>query len=119
MSSEEYLTIDELAARLKVSPKTIRNKMASGISPHPYGARFDRVLDPERSDRRELTAERLLPGKAETRLRHSGVLSLGAGSHMRVLNCSILSPEIPAGNPPEIKRRVMPYLPLRLLVIHV
>ncbi|MBI4489175.1 MAG: HTH domain-containing protein [Deltaproteobacteria bacterium] len=30
MSSEEYLTIDELAARLKVSPKTIRNKMASG-----------------------------------------------------------------------------------------
>ncbi len=31
MSSEEYLTIDELAARLKLSPKTIKNKMASGI----------------------------------------------------------------------------------------
>ena len=31
MSSEEYLTINELAARLKGSPKTIRNKMASGI----------------------------------------------------------------------------------------
>ena len=31
MSSEEYLTIDEVAARLKVSPKTIRNKMCSGI----------------------------------------------------------------------------------------
>ena len=31
MSSEAYLTVNELAARLKVSPKTIRNKMASGI----------------------------------------------------------------------------------------
>lgn len=31
MNTEEYLTIDEVAARLKVSPKTIRNKMASGI----------------------------------------------------------------------------------------
>lgn len=31
MSSDEYLTITELAARLKVSPKTIRNKTASGI----------------------------------------------------------------------------------------
>lgn len=31
MSSEEYLTIKELAARLKVKPKTIKNKMASGI----------------------------------------------------------------------------------------
>jgi len=31
MSSEEYLTVNELAALLKVSPKTIRNKMASGI----------------------------------------------------------------------------------------
>ncbi len=30
MNSEEYLTINEVAARLKVSPKTIRNKMASG-----------------------------------------------------------------------------------------
>lgn len=28
---EEYLTIDELAGRLKLKPKTIRNKMASGI----------------------------------------------------------------------------------------
>lgn len=31
MNPEEYLTIDEVAARLKVSPKTIRNKMSSGI----------------------------------------------------------------------------------------
>lgn len=31
MSSEEYLTINEVAARLKLSPKTIKNKMASGI----------------------------------------------------------------------------------------
>lgn len=30
MNSEEYLTIIEVAARLKVSLKTIRNKMASG-----------------------------------------------------------------------------------------
>ncbi len=31
MRSEEYLTISEVAARLKVSPKTIKNKMAAGI----------------------------------------------------------------------------------------
>jgi len=28
---EEYLTIAEVAARLKVKPKTIKNKMVSGI----------------------------------------------------------------------------------------
>jgi hypothetical protein len=28
---EEYLTISEVAGRLKVKPKTIRNKMASGV----------------------------------------------------------------------------------------
>jgi hypothetical protein len=28
---EEYLTTPELAARLKVKPKTIKNKMASGV----------------------------------------------------------------------------------------
>jgi hypothetical protein len=28
---EEYLTIGETAARLKLSPKTIKNKMAAGI----------------------------------------------------------------------------------------
>jgi len=46
--SEEYLTIEELAARLKVKPKTIKNKMASGIfrrgvhyfSPKGLGPRF-------------------------------------------------------------------------------
>jgi hypothetical protein len=45
---EEYLTIEEVAARLKVKPKTIRNKMASGIllkgshffSPPGLGPRF-------------------------------------------------------------------------------
>jgi len=31
MSLEEYLTINEVAARLKLSPKTIKNKMASGV----------------------------------------------------------------------------------------
>ena len=35
MNWEEYLTNNELAARLKISPKTIRNKMALGISPIP------------------------------------------------------------------------------------
>ena len=30
-SPEEYLTISEVAARLKVRPKTVRNKMASGV----------------------------------------------------------------------------------------
>ena len=29
--SEEYLTIEELSDRLKLEPKTIRNKMASGV----------------------------------------------------------------------------------------
>ena len=46
--SEEYLTILELAARLKLSPKTIKNKMASGVfrrgvhyfSPRGIGPRF-------------------------------------------------------------------------------
>jgi len=28
---EEYLTITEVAARLKVKPKTVKNKMAAGI----------------------------------------------------------------------------------------
>jgi len=46
--SEEYLTIEELSARLKIKPKTIKNKMAAGIfrkgihyfSPAGLGPRF-------------------------------------------------------------------------------
>jgi hypothetical protein len=45
---EEYLTISEVAARLKITPKTLRNKMASGvfrkgvhyIRPNGLGTRF-------------------------------------------------------------------------------
>ena len=45
---EEYLTIEQLALRLSVKPKTIRNKMASGVfkrgehfySPRGLGPRF-------------------------------------------------------------------------------
>jgi len=45
---EEYLTIAELAVRLKIKPKTIKNKMAAGIfqkgrhyfSPQGLGPRF-------------------------------------------------------------------------------
>lgn len=45
---DEYLTISELAARLKLKPKTIKNKMAAGIfkkgvhffSPAGLGPRF-------------------------------------------------------------------------------
>ena len=45
---EEYLTIAELAERLKIKPKTVKNKMASGIfkrgihffSPVGLGPRF-------------------------------------------------------------------------------
>src|SRR5262249_53870242 len=45
---EEYLTISEVAARLKVAPKTVRNKMASGVfrkgvhyvRPKGFGTRF-------------------------------------------------------------------------------
>jgi len=48
MNPEEYLTIDELAARLKLKPKTIKNKMANGtfikgihyFSPAGMGPRF-------------------------------------------------------------------------------
>ena len=48
MIPEEYLTIKELAARLKLSPKTVKNKMASGLfrkgihyfSPQGLGPRF-------------------------------------------------------------------------------
>jgi hypothetical protein len=29
--TEEYLTIEELSARLKIKPKTIKNKMTAGI----------------------------------------------------------------------------------------
>jgi hypothetical protein len=46
--TEEYLTIEELSARLKIKPKTIKNKMAAGIfmkgqhyySPKGIGPRF-------------------------------------------------------------------------------
>ena len=46
--NEEYLTITEVAARLKVTPKTVRNKMAAGvfrkgvhyIRPKGFGTRF-------------------------------------------------------------------------------
>jgi len=46
--AEEYLTISELAERLKLKPKTVKNKMASGIfikgvhyfSPVGLGPRF-------------------------------------------------------------------------------
>jgi hypothetical protein len=45
---DEYLTIEELSARLKIKPKTVKNKMASGIlrkgihyfSPPGLGPRF-------------------------------------------------------------------------------
>jgi hypothetical protein len=45
---EEYLTIPEVAARLKIKPKTIKNKMGTGIfrkgvhyfSPVGLGPRF-------------------------------------------------------------------------------
>ena len=45
---EEYLKISELSSRLKISPKTIKNKMAAGIfcrgvhyfSPPGLGPRF-------------------------------------------------------------------------------
>ena len=47
-SPEEYLTISEVAGRLKVKPKTVRNKMASGVfrkgehyvRPEGLGTRF-------------------------------------------------------------------------------
>ncbi len=47
-AAEEYLTIEEVAERLKLSPKTVRNKMASGVlskgthyfSPRGLGPRF-------------------------------------------------------------------------------
>jgi hypothetical protein len=46
--TDEYLTIEELSARLKLKPKTVKNKMASGVfqkgvhyfSPLGLGPRF-------------------------------------------------------------------------------
>jgi hypothetical protein len=46
--TEEYLTITEVAARLKIKPKTVKNKMGAGIfrknihyfSPPGLGPRF-------------------------------------------------------------------------------
>ena len=46
--TEEYLTIEELSARLKLKPKTVKNKMAAGIfqrgihyfTPHGLRPRF-------------------------------------------------------------------------------
>lgn len=46
--TEEYLTIAEVAGRLKIKPKTVKNKMASGLfrkglhyfSPKGLGPRF-------------------------------------------------------------------------------
>jgi len=48
MIPEEYITIDELGTKLRLSPKSIRNKMASGVfikgvhyfSPDGMGPRF-------------------------------------------------------------------------------
>ena len=48
MNPEEYITIAELGARLTLEPKTIKNKMASGVfikgihyfSPDGMGPRF-------------------------------------------------------------------------------
>jgi hypothetical protein len=48
MHAEEYLTLDEVAARLKLNKKTIQNKMAGGIfqkgvhyfRPNGLGPRF-------------------------------------------------------------------------------
>jgi len=48
MNTEDYLTIKELAARLKLKPKTVKNKMVNGtfvkgvhyFSPDGMGPRF-------------------------------------------------------------------------------
>ena len=48
MTAEEYINIDELGARLRLKPKTIKNKMVSGVfikgvhyfSPPGMGPRF-------------------------------------------------------------------------------
>jgi hypothetical protein len=48
LMTEEYLTISELSTRLKIKPKTVKNKMASGMfqkgthffSPPGLGPRF-------------------------------------------------------------------------------
>jgi hypothetical protein len=31
MGTDEYLSVSEVAARLKIEPKTVRNKMATGV----------------------------------------------------------------------------------------
>jgi hypothetical protein len=48
---DEYLTISEVAARLKVKPKTVKNKMAVGICLTPNSASYTlRIHDRNRAE---------------------------------------------------------------------
>jgi len=52
MMTEEYLTITEFAARLKLKPKTIKNRMAPGISDAVITTSRRQELDRASSGRR-------------------------------------------------------------------
>ena len=84
MNLEEYLTIAEVAARLKLKPKSVKNKMAAGVfkkgihyfSPPGLGPRFkwsavvgwlEESQKPEAED-----DEDLIPMPRNYRLREAG-----------------------------------------------
>lgn len=84
MIPEEYLTISELSARLKLKPKTVKNKMAAGVfikgihffSPQGLGPRFKWsavVAWLEETQRPETEGEEdLIPMPRSYRLREPG-----------------------------------------------
>ena len=88
--AEEYLKIGEVAARLKLSPRTIANKMASGIfkrgvhyfSPAGLGPRFKWsavVLWLEQGEQTATESDESIPMLRSSRLRDVTAKKVGVG----------------------------------------
>jgi hypothetical protein len=75
---EEYLKISEVAKRLQLSPKTVKNKMASGIfelgvhyfSPKGLGPRFKWSAIVQWLERSDEQAQEIDPDPIPMPLRH-------------------------------------------------
>jgi hypothetical protein len=88
--AEEYLKIGEVAARLKLSPRTIANKMASGVfkrgvhyfSPAGLGPRFKWsavVLWLEQGEQTATESDESIPMPRSSRLRDVSAKKVGVG----------------------------------------
>lgn len=88
--AEEYLKIGEVATRLKLSPRTIANKMASGIfkrgvhyfSPAGLGPRFKWsavVLWLEQGEQTATESDESIPMLRSSRLRDVTAKKVGVG----------------------------------------